>query len=235
MKKLLSILFCILSLTTSTAGVPTEMMYQVMVIHGKGTPQDITIGIKLRKGSENGTEVWSKDFVLTEVRDKSVQTLTLDFGEGVNWNDDSDFYLATFIDGEEAGVSKVTSVPYAFVALSLGGVVTKEFLVGTWKRDYYKKSYDYDSGTEKNTHHQDIFTFYEDGTCSWNKIGEKPCSYQIKNDGKTIITWTDNIDSVEESIYGIYTPVIISENEVLLPIYIGAEASDYRIFTRQRP
>lgn len=224
MKKLLSILFCILSLTTSTAGVPTEMKYQVMVIHGKGTPQDITIGIKLRKGSENGTEVWSKDFVLTEVRDKSVQTLTLDFGEGVNWNDDSDFYLATFIDGEEAGVSKVTSVPYAFVAQSLGGVVTKEFLVGTWTREYEK--YDGSKGF-------DIFTFYEDGTCLWGNMGQEPYSYQIKNDGKMIITWPK--ETWSESVCGVYTPVIISENEVLLPTTKGAEANDYAIFTRQQP
>ncbi len=209
MKKLLSILFCILSLTTSTAGVPTEMKYQVMVIHGKGTPQDITIGIKLRKGSENGTEVWSKDFVLTEVRDKSVQTLTLDFGEGVNWNDDSDFYLATFIDGEEAGVSKVTSVPYAFVAQSLGGVVTKEFLVGTWTRE---------DGTEV-----DSYTFNEDGTGSFNT---KNFTYYMNSNGNMLM------DVGYTNVYA-HIPVIISKNKVALPYQPNAENRNYCIFTRE--
>lgn len=215
MKKLLSILFCILSLTTSTAGVPTEMKYQVMVIHGKGTPQDITIGIKLRKGSENGTEVWSKDFVLTEVRDKSVQTLTLDFGEGVNWNDDSDFYLATFIDGEEAGVSKVTSVPYAFVAQSLGGVVTKEFLVGTWTREDGSKVYSY--------------TFNEDGTgvyFSTDYSRNKNFTYYMNSNGNMLM------DDGNEKVYA-QIPVIISKNKVALPYNPYAENRGYWIFTRE--
>ena len=214
MKKLLSILFCILSLTTSTAGVPTEMKYQVMVIHGKGTPQDITIGIKLRKGSENGTEVWSKDFVLTEVRDKSVQTLTLDFGEGVNWNDDSDFYLATFIDGEEAGVSKVTSVPYAFVAQSLGGVVTKEFLVGTWTREDGSKVYSY--------------TFNEDGTGVYFRTNYSPenFTYYMNSNGIMLM-------DVGSSYVYAHFPVIISKNKVALPYEPQGENKNYTIFTRE--
>ena len=217
MKKLLSILFCILSLTTSTAGVPTEMKYQVMVIHGKGTPQDITIGIKLRKGSENGTEVWSKDFVLTEVRDKSVQTLTLDFGEGVNWNDDSDFYLATFIDGEEAGVSKVTSVPYAFVAQSLGGVVTKEFLVGTWTREYEM------SDGSKRVY---SYTFNEDGTGSFRTTRTTNFTYYMNSNG--IMLMDDGYTDVYAHI-----PVIISKNKVALPGDPDSYNCGYNIFTRE--
>lgn len=220
MKKLLSILFCILSLTTSTAGVPTEMKYQVMVIHGKGTPQDITIGIKLRKGNENGTEVWSKDFVLTDVRDKSVQTLTLDFGEGVNWNDDSDFYLATFIDGEEAGVSKVTSVPYAFVAQSLGGVVTKEFLVGTWTQEYEEYG-------SKGVY---SYTFNEDGTGVYFSTGKysrtKNFTYYMNSNGIMLM------DDGNEKVYA-QIPVIISKNKVALPYEPQGENKNYTIFTRE--
>lgn len=176
----------------------------------------------MRKGSENGTEVWSKDFVLTDVRDKSVQTLTLDFGEGVNWNDDSDFYLATFIDGEEAGVSKVTSVPYAFVAQSLGGVVTKEFLVGTWTREY--EMYDGSKGV-------DSYTFNEDGTGSFNTTefsGYENSNFTYYMNSNGIMLMDEGYTAVHA-----HTPVIISKNKVALPSFPYGENKDYRIFTRE--
>lgn len=134
------------------AQVPTVMMYQVQIKHGKAAAQDVTIEMQLRN-TQNGSAVWSQSFNLTQVKNGSVQNLGLDFGDNVNLST-GEYWLATIIDGEEMGCAKLTSVPYAMVAKNVEGVISYEELLGTWK------------GTVAESYgsYAESYTFNADGT-----------------------------------------------------------------------
>lgn len=142
----------IIALTTAFAQVPTVMMYQVQIKHGKAAAQDVSIEMQLRT-SQNGNAVWSQIFDLKDVKNGSVQNLGLDFGSKVDLGA-GEFWLATIVDGEEKGCAKLTSVPYAMVAKKIEDVLTSEELIGTW----------YQSRTMDGYIREDIFTFNGDGT-----------------------------------------------------------------------
>lgn len=155
-KFLLSLATAMLSVMSAFAQVPNEMSYQVMVIHGLAAPQDVKIDIELRK-SKDGSAIWKKAFELKEVKNKSVQNLTLDFDDSIDFLD-GEYWIATFIDGEEMGCAKMNSVPYAFCAKkaeTLSSYITREELIGEWK----------------GKHEDEDFYFYEDGTLKYYVYG----------------------------------------------------------------
>lgn len=142
------------------------MMYQVQIIHGKEAYQNVSVEMQLRT-SQNGSAIWSQTFNLTDVKNRSVQNLGLDFGDKINL-DNGEYWLATIVDGEEKGCAKLTSVPYAFVAKTateaktLEGMLTAEELIGAWEC----KHLELDCGETKTSNH--LFTFYNDGTFTWS-------------------------------------------------------------------
>lgn len=161
-KFLLSLATAMLSVMSAFAQVPNEMSYQVMVIHGLAAPQDVKIDIELRK-SKDGSAIWKKAFELKEVKNKSVQNLTLDFDGSIDFLD-GPYWIATFIDGEEMGCAKMNSVPYAFCAKkaeTLSSYITREEMIGEWisTDEYVRKEYN------------DHLHFYEDGTLKYYKYG----------------------------------------------------------------
>lgn len=151
MKKfLLSMAIMLIATATAFAQVPTVMMYQVMVNHGKAASQDITIEMQLRT-SQNGAAFWNQTFELKDVENRSVQNLALDFGEKVDLGA-GEYWLATIVDGVEKGCAKLTSVPYAMMAKRVEGVISREELVGIWEG--------FNDEEEELTH----IEFKEDGT-----------------------------------------------------------------------
>lgn len=135
MKKfLLSMAIMLIATASAFAQVPTVMMYQVQVNHGKAAAQNVTIEMQLRK-SQTGSAVWNQTFELKDVKNGSVQNLGLDFGSKVNLGT-GEYWLATIVDGVEKGCAKLTSVPYAMVAKTLEGAITENEILGTWERSY---------------------------------------------------------------------------------------------------
>lgn len=147
-KLLLSIAIMLMATVTAFAQVPTVMMYQVMVKHGKAAAQDITIEMQLRT-SQNGVAVWNQIFELTDVENRSVQNLALDFGDKIDLGA-GEYWIATIVDGVEKGCAKLCSVPYAMMTKRVEGVILREELVGTWEG----------LGEDELTH----IEFKEDGT-----------------------------------------------------------------------
>ncbi len=131
-KKLISFVIILMTCMSAMAQVPTVMMYQLQIKHGKAAAQDITVQMQLRK-TQSGEAIWTQTFSLTGVNDKSVQNLGLDFGSKINWND-GPYWLATFIDGEEMGCAQLTSVPYSFIAKQVEGVIAAKDIIGKWKQ-----------------------------------------------------------------------------------------------------
>lgn len=120
------------------AQTPNEMQYQLLVTNQQTgeikASQKVEVRIEVRKDSPKGNAVWAQTYE-TESDKRGLCNLTLDFGDKVDWSNGS-YYLATLIDGEEAGAPKLTSVPYALQAkkaAALDGVMTDAELVGTWK------------------------------------------------------------------------------------------------------
>lgn len=151
MKKfLLSMAIMLIATATAFAQVPTVMMYQVMVNHGKAAAQDITIEMQLRT-SQNGVAIWNQTFELKDVENRSVQNLALDFGDKINLGS-GEYWMATIVDGVEKGCAKLASVPYALMAKRVEGVILREELVGTWEG--------YNDNEEELTH----IEFKADGT-----------------------------------------------------------------------
>lgn len=164
MKKFfLSLAIMMIATLATFAQVPTVMMYQVQIIHGKEAYQDVSVEMQLRT-SQNGSAIWSQTFNLTDVKNRSVQNLGLDFGDKINL-DNGEYWLATIVDGEEKGCAKLTSVPYAMVAKKIEGVLTAEELVGTWESKYIE----HDEGETLTS--ENYFTFCDDGTftCSYKE------------------------------------------------------------------
>lgn len=129
--------------------VPNEMAYQIMVLDPDNgrvmANEEAEIRIELRKDSPTGEVAWSNTFTVTTDQ-RGVCNLTLEVGNEVNWGA-GEYYFATIINGKECGAPKITSVPYAFCAVSaqsavtaasadqassLKGVPTREQLIGTW-------------------------------------------------------------------------------------------------------
>lgn len=153
------------------AQVPTVMMYQVQIKHGKAAAQDVTIEMQLRN-TQNGSAVWSQSFNLTQVKNGSIQNLGLDFGDKVNLST-GEYWLVTIIDGEEMGCAKLTSVPYAMVAKEIEGVLTKDELIGTWKGSHSEESglYEYEYTFKRNGTFTYLYNTYFLGILDETRIG----------------------------------------------------------------
>ena len=140
------------------AQVPTDMDYQIMATDPTTgqvlANKEMTVRVELRLNSENGTAVWSKEETLTSSK-AGVCTLSLNF-KGVDWSLGK-YFIKAFVNGEPIGASQVKSVPFAMIADAVSGVITKDELVGTWKR-----LNDSDSRT---------FYFEEDGHFTFTREG----------------------------------------------------------------
>lgn len=154
-----SLAIMMMAFMATFAQVPTVMMYQVQIKHGKAAAQNVSVEMQLRT-SQNGSVIWNQTFDLKDVKNGSVQNLGLDFGSEVDLGT-GEYWLATIVDGEEKGCARLTSVPYAMVAKKLEGVLTAEELVGTWKQKFVQK--------DKNDYEviDIIFTFKSDGTFTY--------------------------------------------------------------------
>ena len=160
MKKLL--LFALLTMFTSMlyAQVPNEMNYSVMLLNpttGKVMANETAkIRLELRVGSTNGDAVWGQDFEVTTDKSGMVQ-LTLKFTDDIDWSQ-GNFFLAMKVNDQEVGAPQIRTVPYAFQADRLSGIITKKELIGTW------------SMTNNSTNYS--ITFNADGTGSKRRTGE---------------------------------------------------------------
>lgn len=146
-----TILFLFVGLAMS-ASVPKAMDYNLMLINPKTghvmINKSAEVRLELRQGSQSGTAVWSRNYSVKSDATGMVN-ITLNFSDNIDW-DAAEYYLAMLVDNKEAGVAKLMSVPYAFVADRLSNVLTKEELIGTWREVDDYRSY--------------LFTFNEDGT-----------------------------------------------------------------------
>lgn len=180
---LLSMAIIMIACVSAVAQVPTVMMYQVQVKHGKTAAQDVTIEMQLRR-SQTGSTVWNQTFNLTSVKNGSVQNLGLDFGKQINWNE-GEYWLATIIDGEEMGCAKLTSVPYALVAKETEGSINSKNIIGKWKCIDSEKGYVYS------------IEFKEDGTFNYeNYRGKLSGTFRILANG-VIYTHVSNSEDKE--------------------------------------
>ncbi len=195
----------IIACASVLAQVPTVMMYQVQIKHGKATAQDVTVEMQLRN-TQNGSAVWSQVFNLKEVKNGSVQNLGLEFGDKVNFND-GEYWLATIVDGSEMGCAKMTSVPYALVAKNVEGVISHEELLGTWKGTVAEE---YGSYTES-------YTFNADGTVRYTYTD----TYGKGDDDYTVPYHVNNtgnlaIKSDSEGHWHMYNIIKISTDEIIM-------------------
>ncbi|MBQ8713710.1 MAG: hypothetical protein IJ552_00720 [Prevotella sp.] len=134
MKKIL--LFALLTMFTTMlyAQVPNEMNYSVMLLNpttGKVMANETAkIRLELRVGSANGDAVWGQDFEVTTDKSGMVQ-LTLKFTDDIDWSQ-GNYFLAMKVNDQEVGAPQMRSVPYAFQADRLSGIITRKELIGTW-------------------------------------------------------------------------------------------------------
>ena len=160
MKKIL--LFVLLTMFTTMlyAQVPNEMNYSVMLLNpttGKVMANETAkIRLELRVGSTNGDAVWGQDFEVTTDKSGMVQ-LTLKFTDDIDWSQ-GNYFLAMKVNDQEVGAPQMRSVPYAFQADRLSGIITRKELIGTW------------SMTNNSTNYS--ITFNADGTGSKRRTGE---------------------------------------------------------------
>lgn len=194
MKKfLLSLAIMMMAFASAFAQVPTVMMYQVQIKHGKASAQNVTVQMQLRN-SQNGSAVWSQTFELKDVKNGSVQNLGLDFGDKVNLNN-GEYWLATIVDGQEMGCAKLTSVPYALVAKEVEGGINMSNIVGEWKNTDTKNP----ATTERVLSLKEDGTFYykysyKDSKYSETKICEG--TYRVLANG-IIYSYSANSDDVQ--------------------------------------
>ncbi len=160
MKKLLFTTLLTLLTTMLYAQVPNEMNYSVMLLNpttGKVMANETAkIRLELRVGSTNGDAVWGQDFEVTTDKSGMVQ-LTLKFTDDIDWSL-GNFFLAMKVNDQEVGCPQMRSVPYAFQAERLSGIITRKELIGTW------------SMTNNSTNYS--ITFNADGTGSKRRTGE---------------------------------------------------------------
>jgi len=165
MKKIL--LFVLLTMFTTMlyAQVPNEMNYSVMLLNpttGKVMANETAkIRLELRVGSTNGDAVWGQDFEVTTDKSGMVQ-LTLKFTDDIDWSQ-GNYFLAMKVNDQEVGAPQMRSVPYAFQADRLSGIITRKELIGTW------------SMTNNSTNYS--ITFNADGTGSKRRTGNEWDSY----------------------------------------------------------
>lgn len=194
MKKifLLFVFSAILGVLQLVGQVPYEMTYQMMVIDPQSghieANKDVAVRMEVRKGEAKGEVVWAQDFDVHT--DKSGQcSLVLKLSENIDWGD-GEYFLATKVDGQEGGVAKLTSVPYALRAAkaeSIEGALTAESLVGTWD--------DEDMGM--------LYVFNADGTGTRNYYygagNTKSLKWMISPFGYLYLTMKDdyNKDSIK--------------------------------------
>ena len=160
MKKLLLFTFLAFVMAVkTTAQVPREMQYSLMVISPVTgqvlTNKNVNLRLELRHGSDKGTTVWAQTYE-TKTDMTGYCQLTLSFPDTINWGQGS-YYMALLVDGKEAGAPKLTTVPFSLCAASLEGLPRKEDLIGSWSSndDYYAGS----------------FTLLEDGYCLFKLYG----------------------------------------------------------------
>jgi len=160
MKKLLFTTLLTLLTTMLYAQVPNEMNYSVMLLNpttGKVMANETAkIRLELRVGSTNGDAVWGQDFEVTTDKSGMVQ-LTLKFTDDIDWSQ-GNYFLAMKVNDQEVGAPQMRSVPYAFQADRLSGIITRKELIGTW------------SMTNNSTNYS--ITFNADGTGSKRRTGE---------------------------------------------------------------
>ncbi|MBQ8153763.1 MAG: hypothetical protein IJ069_08815 [Prevotella sp.] len=136
------------------------MNYSVMLLNpttGKVMANETAkIRLELRVGSANGDAVWGQDFEVTTDKSGMVQ-LTLKFTDDIDWSQ-GNYFLAMKVNDQEVGAPQMRSVPYAFQADRLSGIITRKELIGTW------------SMTEPSSTYS--MTFNADGTGSKRRTGE---------------------------------------------------------------
>ena len=147
MKKILFLLcFLMFNMCPMLAQVNESIAVQVMVVQPENQEiranEDVTIKLQLRHNGEDGDVLTEQTFPV-KTDNMGICTLMFDVSDKINWGDGS-YFIATFIDGEETSVSKLSSVPYALgakkaetaetaqVAQQLNGVITSKDLVGKW-------------------------------------------------------------------------------------------------------
>lgn len=139
MKKILLFILLTMFTTMLYAQVPNEMNYSVMLLNpttGKVMANETAkIRLELRVGSTNGDAVWGQDFEVTTDKSGVVQ-LVLKFTDDIDWSQ-GNYFLAMKVNDQEVGCPQMRSVPYAFQADRLSGIVTHEELVGTWRTGKY--------------------------------------------------------------------------------------------------
>ena len=135
MKKLLLFILLTMFTTMLYAQVPNEMNYSVMLLNpttGKVMANETAkIRLELRVGSANGDAVWGQDFEVTTDKSGVVQ-LVLKFTDDIDWSQ-GNYFLAMKVNDQEVGAPQMRSVPYAFVADRLSGIITRKELIGTWR------------------------------------------------------------------------------------------------------
>lgn len=114
--------------------IPNKMAYQIMVLD-PNTKQikankDIKLRIEVRKNEQDGTTVFGQDF--DAKTDKlGICNIIVDIPQDMDWTS-GEFNLVTIIDGEISGASSICSVPYAFMAEAIDGIIKEEDIIGTW-------------------------------------------------------------------------------------------------------
>ena len=167
MKKILFLLcFLMVSMCHMQAQVNESIAVQVMVVKPESQEiranVDVTVKLQLRHNAEDG-EVLTEQTFPVKTDNMGVCTLMFNVADKINWGDGA-YYIATFIDGEETSVSKLSAVPFAIgskkaetaqvaqvaqVAQQLKGVISQKELVGKW--------------VDINNH-ENICIFNDDGT-----------------------------------------------------------------------
>lgn len=151
------VLFLVCGLTSS-AQVPTTMDYQIMATDPTTgrvlSNKELDVRVELRLNGEDGEKVWSQEATVTSSQ-SGICTISLDFKD-VDWTLGA-YFVKAYVNGSPIGVSQVKSVPFALVAETVRGVVTKSMLYGTWK------TYDVD----KEGVGDENYVFNRDGTFSY--------------------------------------------------------------------
>lgn len=211
---LLSMAIMMIACVSVFAQVPTVMMYQVQIKHGKSAAQDVTVEMQLRN-TQNGSPVWCQTFNLKDVENGSVQNLGLDFGNKVNLST-GEYWLATIIDGGEMGCAKLTSVPYAIVAKETEGSINTSYIIGKWKFvDTYKG----------NTY---FIEFKEDGTFDYeNYRGKYNGTYRLLANG-VIYTYVSDSDDKE-----LCDAVVKIDDKHIMTITDSGRFGKMNLYTRQ--
>ena len=170
------VLFLVCGLTSS-AQVPTTMDYQIMATDPTTgrvlSNKELDVRVELRLNGEDGEMVWSQESTVTSSQ-SGICTISLDFKD-VDWTLGA-YFVKAYVNGSPIGVSQVKSVPFALVAETVRGVVTKSMLYGTWKR----KLYDYDDLEGESV----TYVFNRDGTFSYFQNSKDMGDYYEKGTWK---------------------------------------------------